>query len=298
MVLKTVASEASIPVVIHGAIADDITLRDPSRWVFRVPASATVQFQALCPYVAEIGKRWFILGDSDRTGQSRDALSSTMMWETTATEVGRAVIEPGNGDPRPVIEAIRQAKPDAVVSALQGAETRRFLKAWHAAGMKERVPYAQIGLSDTDLWSLGAQAATGIYVKTYHFKNPRNPASVKEFTTAFSRQHNGEMPGTAAFQARAAMESLLVAIERSGGTEAERIRGGLEQFSQAFGDVTLRYRSGDHQMMHRLPILETKTIIRTRYDFWDIEAHAPENAAELDAFYSGAMRHGSRPRTM
>ena len=294
MTLKALAAEAGVPVIIHSAIADDITLRDTNPWTFRVPASATAQFMALCPYVAEVGKRWFVLTGSDRTSHASGVLSAPMIGDVGGLEVGRAGITPGVTDHRALIEAIRAAKPDVVLSGLQGAEAMTFLKAWHAAGMKDRIPYAQIGLSDTDLWALGGQVATGIYVKTYHYKSMKNPPAVKAFVAAFGRQYPGEVPGTAAFQAQAAMESLLSAVERAGGAEPGRVRDGLEQFAQPFGDITLRYRAGDRQMMHRLPILETKTIVRTRHDFWDIEGHAPEAASDLEAFYADAVRRAGR----
>jgi len=293
MAWKTIAAEARVPVIIHSAIADDITLRDPNPWIFRVPAPAAAQFLALCPYVAEIGKRWFVLVGSDQTGQAQGALSATMIGDAGATEVGRVTLTPGSTDYHSLIEIIRSTRPDAVISALQGAETMGFLKAWHAAGMKDRIPYAQIGLSEPDLWALGGQVATGIYVKTYHYKSAKNPPGVKAFVTAFGRQFPGEVPGTAAFQAQTAMESLLVAIERAGSPEAGRVRGGLDGFAQPFGDITLRYRADDRQMMHRLPILETKQIIRTRQDFWDVEGHAPEVGSELDAFYAEAVRRSA-----
>lgn len=293
--LTRLVGEARLPFIIHTSMFDDITGALCNRWTYRVPVPLGIQLRALHPYLTEYARRWFILSSADPAGRRSAALARAGMRDAGLTEVGSAVIDNGTNDFGTVIEMIRGSRPETVISTLAGAEIPRFLKAWHAAGMKDKVPFAQVGMADADVWSAGAQAATGIYTKTYHFRNPKNPPEAKEFVAAYGRQFNGEAPSGTAFQAHVAMHALLSSINTAGTPDPKRVVTVLDHFGSPFGDITLRFR--DHQMMHRVPILETKTKIRTRYDFWDVEAFAPDEAADLDRFYETANLGTCGPRS-
>lgn len=43
------------------------------------------------------------------------------------------------------------------------------------------IPIAQIGAADSDVWSVGDSAATGLYTKDWYFNNPKNEPEDKVF---------------------------------------------------------------------------------------------------------------------
>lgn len=295
--LQGLANTAKLPLIIHTSMLDDITGGLCNRWTYRVPVPLGIQLRALRSYVTDYAKRWFILSAGDPSGRRATTLARATIREANLTEAGTIAVEVGTIDYSTVIDMIRRSRAEAVVSTLAGGDIARFLKAWNAAGMKDKIPFAQVGMSDSDLWSAGPLLATGIYTKTYHFRNPKNPAEARDFVTAYGRQFTGEVPTGTAFQAHVAMQALLSAINYAGTIDPQRIVTVLDHYGTPFGDLTLRFRASDHQMMHRVPILETKTKIRSRYDFWDVEAFAPDKPSDLDRFYDGGGASACVPRS-
>ena len=286
--LRQHAAEARVPLIIHSAMADAVTGPSCDRWTYRIPAPIGAQLRALRPYLAEYARRWFVLTAPDGADDHALTLVRAGMDASGATEAGRAELDPRQEALDGVVAAIRSSGADAVLSCVTGPATTRFLKAWAAAGLKDRMPLAQVGATDTELWAAGPQLVTGIHTKTYHARNPRNPPEARELTAAYGRQFNGDLPPATMFQAHVAMAALLSSLSHAGTTDPARVVAALDHFGSPFGDMTLRFTRDDHQMMHRIAILETKTKIRTRQDFWDVEAFAPEKPDELEAFYAAA----------
>ena len=50
---------------------------------------------------------------------------------------------------------IRQAKPDVVLGGLSAGDLSTFLKQWNELGMRGKIPFAEIAIGDTDIWSVG-----------------------------------------------------------------------------------------------------------------------------------------------
>ncbi|WP_163616312.1 ABC transporter substrate-binding protein, partial [Klebsiella pneumoniae] len=64
---------------------------------------------------------------------------------------------------------IRQARPDAVIGGIAAGDLTTFLKQWNELGMKGRIPFAEIAIGDTDIWGVGAEAATGVFTKMWYY---------------------------------------------------------------------------------------------------------------------------------
>ena len=67
--LQNLVSSAQMPLIVHSATLDELTIGQCSRWSYRVPAPVGIQLRAVRPYVAEYAKRWFILSTADPSGR-------------------------------------------------------------------------------------------------------------------------------------------------------------------------------------------------------------------------------------
>lgn len=293
LAMNAIAGDAKIPLVVHSAMFDGLTGKNCTPWTFRVPIPFSIQFRALNPYLVGYGKKWFLLGVESVPGKAILELARHEMQGVGATEVGAETILPGDkADFTAAIQKIKDTKPNVVVGGLLGTNLTTFLKAWHAAGMTDKIPFTQIALTDYDAYAAGQDAITGVYAKTWHYSDPELSNEDKDFVINYTRQSGGVPPGTIAWQAYMGLRSLLSAIDTSGSMEPQKIRGGLLAFRYPSGTATLQYRESDHQMMHRVAVLETKTEISDKYSWWDVETHYPEKISDLDKLYGTAAQNG------
>ncbi len=286
--LQAIAGEAKIPLIIHTSSHDDLSGKLCNPWTFRVSIPYGIQYRAISPYLADYGKKWFMLGVTGTSGPAMMAVAKLGMTEEGAQEIGSEVASQELTDFSAIIDKIKTTKPDVVVGALQGTALTYFFKAWQAGGVGTQIPYAQIGLTDADLWAAGPEAAAatgGVYSKTWDYAAPNLPADDKVFVEQFLKKMNGQPPDTRAWQAYMGMRSLLGSIELVKSTEADKIRQAIPRFQEASGAVTLRFRDHDHQMLHRVPVFETKTPIKDKYHWLDAEKYLPEKVSDLDQLY-------------
>jgi branched-chain amino acid transport system substrate-binding protein len=289
--LQEIAGQVGIPLIIHTSSHDDLSGRLCNRWSYRVSIPYGVQYHAISPYLTGYGKKWFILGVDGTSGPAMVKVARAGMIEAGAQEIGSEVASQELKDFGPVIQRIVAAKPDVVVGALQGTSLTAFLRAWLTAKVGTQIPYAQIGLTDADLWNAGAEAARetgGVYTKTWDFASTRLTDDDKAFVAAFAKRMNGQMPETRAWQAYMAMHALLTAIDKAGSTDADKIRLGLDAFRDGGGDLPLAFRAFDHQMLHRVPVFETKSTITDPYHWLDSETFIPEKVADIGPLYGTA----------
>ena len=140
-----------------------------------------VQTRGLMPYVSsKPGTKVYFLTASYAFGQDILKASRALMKQVGATEIGSDEVPINTADYSSYVLKIREAKPDVVVGGLVGGDFSNFLKQWNEMGMKGRIPFAGVAVTDTDFWAVGPEASTGIYVKPWYYNNPKNSAAEQE----------------------------------------------------------------------------------------------------------------------
>src|SRR4029079_14887144 len=111
-----------------------------------------------------------------------------------------------------------------------GADISTFLKQWNEMGMKDKIPFAQIGVADADIWGIGAEAAAGVYAKISYYDNPENLQEDKDFAATYAEKYGRPPPD----RAGVGWFSRRPPLQGEGAAEAPRPRrrgegpGGLE----------------------------------------------------------------------
>ncbi|MDB5616468.1 ABC transporter substrate-binding protein [Tardiphaga sp.] len=279
LAMMSVANREKIPLILTGAAASEITGKSCSRYTFRTQATVPVQMKGLMPYVSQLGKKVYFLTASYAFGQDILRSSRALLKENGATEVGVDEVPINTADYSSYILKIRQAKPDVIVGGLVGGDFSNFMKQWNEMGMKDKIPYAAIAVTDTDFWDVGPQASTGIYVKPWYYNNPKNTEVEKKMMADFTKKYN-EPPSDKTWSGWIGMRALLESIEAAKSTDSKAIVTQLEKWKNAEGEIPFFFRDWDHQMVRPAVIVGVKKQITDKWDYFDVLKNT--SASEAD----------------
>jgi branched-chain amino acid transport system substrate-binding protein len=278
------AAELKIPYVCDNAAATEITGKNCNRYTFRLNTPVLVQSRMLAPYALSLGKRWYFITASYAFGQDILKSSRELLKQAGGTEVGVDEVPLNTADFSSFILKIRQAKPDVVLGGLSAGDLSTFLKQWNELGMKGKIPFCEIAIGDTDIWSVGPKAATGIFTKLWWYKNPNNPPEEKAFADAYQKKF-GKPAADKAWMGWITARSLFESIENAKSTDTMPIIEALENWKVESGGVSYRYRKWDHQMLLRNLVVQVKDNIPDQWDYFDVKAALPKDAADLDKVF-------------
>lgn len=284
LAMMSVAAREKIPLILPGAAASEITGKNCNRYTFRTQATVPVQIRGLMPYVAELGKKVYFLTPSYAFGQDILRSSRALLKEVGLTEVGVDEVPVNTADYSSYILKIRQAKPDVIIGGLVGGDFSNFLKQWNEMGMRDRIPYAAVAVTDTDFWDVGPQASTGIYIKPWYYNNPKNSAAEKKMIDDFRKKYN-QPPSDKTWSGWIAMRALLESIESAKSTDPKSIVTALEHWKNTEAEIPFFFRDWDHQMVRPAVIVRVKKQITDKWDFFDfIKNTSPTEAETQKAF--------------
>lgn len=291
LAMMSVANRAKIPLILPGAAASEITGKDCSRYTFRTQATVPVQIGGVMPYLSQIGKKVYFLTPSYAFGQDILRSARSRLKENGMTEVGVDEVPVNTADYSSYILKIRQAKPDVVLGGLVGGDFSNFLKQWNEMGMKDKIPYVAVAVTDTDFWDVGPQASAGIYVKPWYYNNPKNTAAEKQFTADFEKKY-GRPPSDKAWSGWIAMRSLLESINAAKATDSKSIVTQLEKWKNTDGAFPFYFRDWDHQLVRPSVVVRVKSKITDKYDFFDVVRDTSNSAAETEKAFGDRQQVG------
>ena len=226
---EATAAELKIPYVCDNAAATEITGKNCNRYTFRLNTPVLVQSRMLAPYALGYGKKWYFITASYAFGQDILRASRALLKEAGGTEAGADGVPLNTAGFSSFILKIRQAQPHVVLGGLSAGDLSTFLKQWNELGMKGKIPVCEIAIGDTDIWSVGPEAATGVYTSLLWYKNPNNPPEEKAFAEGYQKKY-GKPAADKAWMGWIAAKSLFESIELAKSTETDAIIDGLERW--------------------------------------------------------------------
>ena len=290
---EATALQLKIPFVCDNAAATDITGKNCNRYTFRLNTPVAVQCRMLAPYALSYGKRWYHITASFAFGQDILRSSRELLKAAGGTEVGSDEVPLNTADFSSFILKIRQAKPDVVVGGLSAGDLSTFLKQWNELGMKGKIPFVEIAIGDTDIWAVGADAATGTFTKMWDHTNPNNPPEEKAFAAAYQAKY-GKPAADKAWMGWITARSLFESIDAAKSTDSMAIVEALEAWKVTAGKSSYSYRKFDHQMLVRNLAVTVKEKVTEKWDFFDVKATLPENVADLDKVFGSQEEIGCK----
>ena len=206
-------------------LTDKITWQDGNRYTFRLRPSTYMQVAMLMPdAVAAKKKRWAIVYPNFEYGQSASSWFKTMLKKAQpdvdyVTEQASAL---GKLDAGSVVQAIDDAKPDAIFNVLFGADLAKFVREGTTRGsFKDRTVVSLLSGEPEYLDPLKDEAPVGWIVTGYPWDEITTPAH-KAFLDAYRKRWN-DYPRLGSVVGYATMQSLAAGIAKAGATDTEKL---------------------------------------------------------------------------
>ena len=230
-------------------LTDKIVWDSGNRYTFRLRASTYMQTAMLVPEAAKLGKkRWAIIYPNYEYGQAATAAFKQLMTAQQGAGIDfvEFAVPLGKIDAGPVVQAMLDAKPDAIFSSLFATDLARFVREGELRGLfKDRPVFNLLGGEPEYLDPLKDEAPVGWWVTGYPWYAIDTPAA-KRFRDAYQAKFN-DYPRLGSVVGYSAVKAAAAAIQKAGSTDTEKLVAALSglTFDTPFGSVT--FRPIDHQ---------------------------------------------------
>ncbi|MBE7418234.1 MAG: ABC transporter substrate-binding protein [Ideonella sp.] len=230
-------------------LTDKIVWSNGNHYTFRLRPSTYMQSAMLVPEAAKLHKkRWAVVYPNYEYGQS--AVSTFKQLLKAAQPDVEFVAEQapplGKLDAGSVVQALADAKPDAIFNVLFGADLAKFVREGNTRGLFQgRTVVSMLTGEPEYLDPLKDETPNGWIVTGYPWYGIQTPEH-KAFFIAYHRKYN-DYPRLGSVVGYSAIESIAAGIRKAKSTDTEKLIAafsGLE-VSTPFGKV--RYRPQDHQ---------------------------------------------------
>jgi branched-chain amino acid transport system substrate-binding protein len=150
--------------------------------------------------------------------------------------------------------------------------------------MKSKVVISNPIIDILQLWTAGANVASGIHGMCWLYNDPRNGPSDQKFTAAIVAK-TGRPPSFVAWAGWTAMPGMLAAIEQAKSTEPGKIVQAPESIRFEEAGMPSYYREWDHQYLNRGLVVTVREPITDKGDYVSILAEVPEKPDGFDALF-------------
>lgn len=246
------AKDNKTPFLVWGGMSEKITGASGHRYVFGMLPNTAIIGKAGAAQMSQTPyKNYWLAGSDYEYGRSvvNGLWSNLQKANPSVVKQGESWWRVGETDFTPYINAIRSAKPDAVVVGTGGADLVAFMKALQTTGLAKEIPvWIHVSTDAASLSPLGNEAPEGVLGTNPYFSYyPETPEN-KTFVEAFKKAYNRE-PASFALYGYLSGKFLVEAVEKAGSKDKEKIVDALEGMTvdSPVGKVSLRKE--DHQVM-------------------------------------------------
>ena len=231
-------------------LTDKIVWADGNRYTFRLRNSTYMQVAMLVPEAVKLNKkRWAIVYPNYEYGQSAVATFKTLMKEAQPDIefVAEQATPLGKVDAGAVVQALSEAKPDAVFNVLFASDLARLVRAGNQRQFfSPALPVVSMLTGEPEyLDPLGEETPEGWIVTGYPWyaiDTPEHNAFLKAYQDKYK-----EPPRLGTIIGYSTIVSIAAGIEKAGSTDTEamiKAFRGLDVVTP-FGPIT--YRTQDQQ---------------------------------------------------
>ncbi|MBK7331867.1 MAG: ABC transporter substrate-binding protein [Betaproteobacteria bacterium] len=230
-------------------LTDKIVWQNGNRYTFRLRPSTYMQVAMLMPETAALKKkRWAIVYPNYEYGQSAAATFKQLLKaaQPDVEFVAEQAPPLGKVDAGSVVQALADAKPDAIFNVLFGADLSKFVREGNTRGLfKGREVVSLLTGEPEYLDPLKDEAPNGWLVTGYPWYAIQTPEH-KAFVAAYRKAFN-DHPRLGSVVGYSSIKSLAAGMKKAKSTETEKMIAAFSglQVDTPFGKIT--YRPEDHQ---------------------------------------------------
>jgi branched-chain amino acid transport system substrate-binding protein len=250
LAVADLARERKVLFIAAEPLTDKIVWDDGNAYTFRLRASTYMQTAMLVPEAAKLGKRrWAIVYPNYEYGQAAAATFKAQMRARSPADIEfvEQAVPLGKIDAGPVVQALIDAKPDAIFSALFGPDLARFVREGQLRGLfKDRPVFNLLGGEPEYLDPLQDEAPVGWWVTGYPWASIDTPEH-QRFLKAYRAKFDNDYPRLGSVVGYSTVKAAAAAIARAGSTDTDKLVAAMQDLGvdTPFGRV--QFRAIDHQ---------------------------------------------------
>ncbi len=230
-------------------LTDKITWQNGNKYTFRLRSSTYMQVAMMLPdALAAKKKRWALVYPNFEYGQSAAAAFKELMNAKQPDIEFVAELAPplGKEDAGAIAQALDDAKPDAIFSAMFGTGLAKFVREGTTRGtFKNRVVVNLLAGEPEYLDPLKEEAPVGWIVTGYPWDKINTPEH-KAFVDAYEKKYH-DYPRLGSVVGYVTIQSLAAGITKAGSTDTDKLIAAFKglKVDSPFGPFV--YRASDHQ---------------------------------------------------
>ncbi len=230
-------------------LTDKITWQNGNRYTFRLRPMTYMQVAMLMPdAVAARKKRWAIVYPNYEYGQTAVATFKEMLkaQQPDVEFVTEQAAPLGKIDAGAVVQAIDDAKPDAIFNVMFGADLAKLVREGSTRGVfKDRTVVSLLSGEPEYLDPLKEDAPVGWIVTGYPWDKIKTP-EYQAFLTAYQKKYN-DYPRLGSIVGYVTMKSVAAGIAKAGSTDTEKMIAAFRGLDVDSPFGPFKYRASDHQ---------------------------------------------------
>ena len=230
-------------------LTDKLTWQGGNRYTFRLRPGTYMQAAMLVPEAVKLHKkRWAVVYPNYEYGQSAVAAFKQLLKaaQPDVEFVAEQAVPLGKLDAGSVVQALADARPDAIFNVLFAGDLAKFVREGTTRGLFTDRPVVSVLTGEPEyLDPLKDEAPNGWIVTGYPWYGIQTPEH-KAFFLAYHAKYK-DYPRLGSVVGYSMVKSAAAGIRKAGSTNAERLVaafGGL-QVDTPFGKIS--YRTEDHQ---------------------------------------------------
>lgn len=230
-------------------LSDKIIWAGGNKYTFRLRPGTYMQAAMLVPEAAKLKKkRWAIVYPNYEYGQSAVAAFKQLL-KAAQPDVEFVVEQApplGKLDAGSVVQALADAKPDAIFNVLFGADLSKFVREGNTRGLFQGREVVSVLTGEPEyLDPLKDESPNGWIVTGYPWHGIQTPEH-KAFFLAYHGKYK-DYPRLGSVVGYTAVKSVVAGLKKAKSSETEKLVAAFKglQVDSPFGKIT--YRAQDHQ---------------------------------------------------
>ena len=249
LAVSNLAGQRKVLFLASEPLTDKIVWEDGNRYTFRLRPSTYMQVAMLVPEAAKLKKkRWAIVYPNYEYGQSATASFRKLLSQAQPDVEFVAEQAPALGkiDAGAVVQALADAKPDAIFSALFAADLQKFVREGNTRGLFRNTTVVNLLAGEPEyLDTLKEETPEGWWVTGYPWSAINTPEH-RKFLAAYQKRWN-DYPRQGSVVGYTAVYAAAEAAKKAKSGDTEKLVEALKglKMSTPFGPI--EWRAIDHQ---------------------------------------------------
>jgi branched-chain amino acid transport system substrate-binding protein len=225
-------------------LTDKIVWENGNRYTFRLRPSTYMQTAMLIPEAAKLKKkRWAIVYPNYEYGQSATASFKKLLKQ--AQPDAEFVIEQapplGKIDAGAVVQALADAKPDAIFSSLFAADLQKFVREGNTRGLFKSIPVFNLLAGEPEyLDTLHDETPEGWWVTGYPWSEINTPEH-RRFRESYQKRWK-DYPRAGSVVGYTSVYAVAAAMKKAQSADSEKLIAALKglEMQSPFGSIVWR----------------------------------------------------------